>query len=174
MGYEEFDASGSRIIYDVTEEMLGISDGKPLQSAPLEAPSPSPEDLKLSKINLKRGKKGVFDLQDLVEVLNLENAKDLVAIKIPAEMHFVDHMVIVTAKSQRHLSAIANVVRKVYNLKKHQKKDPALILEGRDTPWVAMDLGNIALHVMSPSERKRMDMEMLWLCGPEHDVMVGI
>ena len=33
--------------------------------------------------------------------------------------------------------------------------------------------GNIALHIMSPSERQRVDMESLWLNGPENDPKVN-
>lgn len=51
MQYKEFDASGSRIIYDVSEEMLGISDGKPLESTPMEAPQ-THENI-YAKFNLK-------------------------------------------------------------------------------------------------------------------------
>ena len=53
----------------------------------------------------------------------------------------MDHMVIASANSQRHLNAVASMVRIVYNKKMNRKTDRALILEGRDSPWVAMDMG---------------------------------
>lgn len=163
--YEQFDAKGSRIIYDITEQQLGLNVA-PTEFEPVAAPVvPASEPI----ISLERGKSGVFDLEDLVHLLHSENGKDVVAMNIPAEMVFVDHMVVVSANSQRHLNAIAQTVRQYYNIKM-SKKDRGLIMEGRDSPWVAMDLGNIALHVMSPSERRRIDLESLWLCGPEHDL----
>jgi len=156
--YEQFDPAGSKIIYDINEEDLGLVEPE----APIQK-----QDIK-DFFTDERGKEGVYDIDELVKVLKMENAKDVQVIKVPPEYQFVNEMVVATADTQKHIDAIAMSVRRVY-LKKRNKTDRALILEGRDTPWLACDLGNIALHIMSPAERKRVDLESLWINGPEND-----
>ncbi len=53
----------------------------------------------------------MFDLKDLVTLLEYENAQDLVVISVPEELQYVDHMVIVSARSKRHTRALAETVR---------------------------------------------------------------
>ena len=54
---------------------------------------------------------GVFDLPEIVELLQHENAQELCVIKVPEELQYVDHMVIVTARSIRHCQAIGAAVK---------------------------------------------------------------
>ncbi|WAR09609.1 hypothetical protein MAR_034685 [Mya arenaria] len=57
-------------------------------------------------IPLTRGKSGVFDIEELITLLVSINAKDHVTIRIPPVYSFSDYMVIVSAKSKRHLKAM--------------------------------------------------------------------
>ena len=59
------------------------------------------------------GENGVFDIEDLVELLRCDNADDICVISIASELEFVDHMVIVTGRSIRHITAIAFYVKKL-------------------------------------------------------------
>ena len=52
------------------------------------------------------GKTGVFDIEELVTVLESARAREIVVIKIPDEIDFANYMVIVTALSYRHIRAI--------------------------------------------------------------------
>lgn len=49
----------------------------------------------------------MFDVEELVTFLRSLNAVDIVVIKIPTTCEFTDYMVIVSAKSMRHLKAMA-------------------------------------------------------------------
>ena len=62
---------------------------------------------------LTGGRTGVYDIEDLVELLRSENARDLCVISVPAEIKFVDYMVIVTGRSPRHLHAMALYAKKL-------------------------------------------------------------
>jgi len=62
--------------------------------------------------------------------------------QMPKEANYADHMVIVSAMSQRHLDAVAMSIRKYY-LKLKKKKDQNMILEGKGTKWIAADIGEI-------------------------------
>ncbi|XP_014776128.1 uncharacterized protein LOC106873318 isoform X2 [Octopus bimaculoides] len=62
-------------------------------------------------IELKRGKTGVFDLDELVTVLNEENARDLCVISVPAHINYVDYLVLVNGISPRHIKAMAELMK---------------------------------------------------------------
>lgn len=49
----------------------------------------------------------MFDVEEIVEVLEDGNGVDIQVIDIPPEARFVDHMVIVSGKSLRHMRAMA-------------------------------------------------------------------
>lgn len=121
-------------------------------------------------ISLQRGATGVFDVEELVELLRDENARDICVMSVPQEYSYVDYMVIVSGKSKRHLLAMAEFVKWVYK-RKRGAKDPASVrVEGKDnTDWLAIDMGNIALHLMEPGVREKYDLETLWTVGAEFE-----
>ncbi|XP_023954736.1 uncharacterized protein LOC112058259 [Bicyclus anynana] len=120
-------------------------------------------------INLDRGKNGVFEIEELVDLLQRENSKDIFVASVPPEINYVEHMCIVSARSNRHMLALAEFVRKVYK-KKCYKSDHIPRIEGKDSEeWMALDLGNIALHIFSEKTRKVYDLETLWSVGSEFD-----
>ncbi|XP_022115549.2 uncharacterized protein LOC110993556 [Pieris rapae] len=120
-------------------------------------------------INLERGKNGVFEIEDLVELLHRENSRDVFVATVPKHINYVNYICIVTARSKKHIQALAEFVRKVYK-RKCSKSDYIPRLEGKDSDqWIALDLGNIALHIFSDKTRKVYDLETLWSVGPEYD-----
>ncbi|KAG6459339.1 uncharacterized protein LOC115449406 [Manduca sexta] len=124
-------------------------------------------------IELQRGKTGVFDIEDLVELLQRENSKDIFVASVPKEIRYVDYICVVGARSKRHIQALGEFVKKVYK-KKCYKSDPIPRIEGKDSDeWIALDLGNIALHIFSDKARKIYDLETLWSVGPEFDEQIN-
>lgn len=64
---------------------------------------------------------------------------------------------------------MAHFVRKVYKLKR-QTGDIIPKIEGeKDKDWIAMDMGNIALHIFSKQARAHYDLESLWCLGEEYE-----
>ncbi|KAI4464270.1 iojap superfamily [Holotrichia oblita] len=120
-------------------------------------------------LNLERGVNGVFEIEDLVEVLEKENSQDIFVAAVSIDLEYVDFMCIVTGKSPRHMQAIADFVRKVYKRKRHAS-DIIPKIEGENSKdWVALDLGNIALHIFSKEARAKYDLDSLWAVGAEYD-----
>lgn len=120
-------------------------------------------------ISLDRGKAGVFDVEELVTVLEDQNGVDIQVINIPPEACFVDHMVIVSGKSLRHMRAMSSTIHWLYN-RKRRRGDKPFRLEGKDChDWLAMDLGNVAVHIFTPAARRHYDLETLGTLGPAHD-----
>lgn len=105
----------------------------------------------------------------MVAVLKRDNALDIFVCTVPKHLKYVDYMVVVTARSQRHMKALAEFVRKMYKVKM-SGKDLVPRIEGKNSDeWMAIDLGNIALHIFSAKFREHYDLEMLWSVGAEYD-----
>lgn len=121
-------------------------------------------------LNLKHGTHGVYDIEDLVEVLRLENAEDIFVCSVPAEYKYVDYMVVVTGRSYRHMLATAEFVRRVFKKKRYPEENLPKIEGEKSRDWIAMDLGNIALHIFSAEARELYDLESLWSVGSQYDL----
>lgn len=84
---------------------------------------------------------GVYDIEDLIALLERDKANNIFVAKVPQEYAYVDYMVVVTGKSWKHMNALATFVRKVYKLKKYPT-DLIPKIEGKDSKdWIALDLG---------------------------------
>lgn len=119
--------------------------------------------------SLAGGLNGVFEIDDLIDVLRRDHADDIFVCAVPKELKYVDHICVVTGRSLRHRKAMAQFVRKMYKLKKGQD-DVIPKIEGENSQdWLALDLGNIALHIFSAEARKHYDLESLWALGREFD-----
>ncbi|KAH8239187.1 hypothetical protein KR032_001565 [Drosophila birchii] len=120
-------------------------------------------------LNLKRGVRGVFDVEDLVELLRKENVDDIFVCYVPEELKYVDHLVVCSGRSYRHMLSTAEFVRRMFKIKRN-KSDILPRIEGdKSRDWMAMDLGNIALHIFSPKAREEYDLESLWAIGSQYD-----
>lgn len=85
---------------------------------------------------------GVFDIEDLVVLLERDKAKNIFVASVPKEYAYVDYIVVATGKSQKHMSALATFIRKVYKLKKHETDKIPKIEGEQSKEWIAIDLGN--------------------------------
>uniref|UniRef100_A0A1B0CTG2 Mitochondrial assembly of ribosomal large subunit protein 1 n=1 Tax=Lutzomyia longipalpis TaxID=7200 RepID=A0A1B0CTG2_LUTLO len=158
--YQVFDENQSPTIFDVEEERARV-----LEEEEMEITGPDPYE----GIDLSRGKTGVFEIEDLVELLRKEKGKDIFVCQLSPELKYVDYLCVATALSTRHMRGLAEFVRKVYKMKRHPE-DKIPKIEGETCrDWIAMDMGNIALHIFSAQARKLYDLESLWTLGPEYD-----
>ncbi|XP_017060012.1 mitochondrial assembly of ribosomal large subunit protein 1 [Drosophila ficusphila] len=120
-------------------------------------------------LNLKRGVRGVFDVEDLVDLLRKENVDDIFVCYVPEDLKYVDHLVVCSGRSYRHMLTTAEFVRRMFKIKR-AKGDILPRIEGdKSRDWMAMDLGNIALHIFSPQAREEYDLESLWAIGSQYD-----
>lgn len=115
------------------------------------------------------GQNGVFEIDDLVEVLRKDNGVNIFVCAVPKELKYVDYICVVTGRSLRHRKAMASFVRKMFKLKRWPG-EPIPKVEGESSKdWIALDLGNIALHIFSANARQHYDVEQLWTVGAEFD-----
>uniref|UniRef100_A0A090XDE1 Mitochondrial assembly of ribosomal large subunit protein 1 n=1 Tax=Ixodes ricinus TaxID=34613 RepID=A0A090XDE1_IXORI len=131
-----------------------------------------PENVKIDHfegLNLERGESGVFEVEELVEVLRDEKLTDIAVIAVPEEMVYTDYLVLCTAVSPRHSRGVAEFLKKLYKRKK-DKTDPTLFIEGEQCPeWKVLDMGNVVLHIFLPEAREHYDIETLWTVGSTYD-----
>ncbi len=171
--YSEYRDADSPVIYDVDEELAIMRE---MQEKGVELSEKTTKanvmDRKLQEFDLGRGETGVFDLAELVSVLRSENCSELCVIALPHELNYVDHMVVVTCKSSRHAVGVAAFVKKLFKMKMDASRgDRVPNVEGykRTSEWLALDLGNIVLHVFTRRAREKYDIESLWAIGAEAD-----
>jgi ribosomal silencing factor RsfS len=91
------------------------------------------------------GDHGVFDVKQLVDLLESDGALNTFVVKLPEELRYAEHLVIVTGRSGRHRHALAQLVRRIYK-KKRLSTDQIPRIEGdhvngTNLDWIAMDLG---------------------------------
>ena len=66
------------------------------------------------------GVTGVFDIDELVDVLRRENCFDIVTLAIPKHVNYVDYIVVTSCRSSKHCAAVAEFTKKLFK----QKMDP--------------------------------------------------
>ena len=62
-------------------------------------------------MHISGGYEGVFDVDEMVEVLKSENGTDICVIRVPEELDYVDYLVLVTGRSLRHIKAMAFFIK---------------------------------------------------------------
>lgn len=157
--YQPYEENNTEVILDIYEEknkhISQINELK--QTNPYEG------------LNTKRGLNGVFEIEDLVDVLRKENGEDIFVAKIPKNIKYADYICVVSGRSTRHLQALGQFVRHMYKVKR-DLDDQIPKLEGSNSKdWMALDLGNIALHIFSKEARTLYDLDSLWALGPKFD-----
>lgn len=168
--YQVFRDVDATVILDVEEErQLQLQQNLDGEAEP-EEPQPSNAlPSVFNGINLQRGKTGVYDIDDLVTVLRLNNVENIFVCSVSQEIKYVDYICVVTGMSFRHMRGIAEFVRKIFKMKRNPT-DIIPKIEGENSrDWMALDLGNIALHIFSEQAREQYDLESLWAVGAKYD-----
>jgi len=172
-GYESYRDEDAQIIYDIDEERALLREahesGKELI---LDKERRKTKRNKYQSISETRGEHGVFDLEEIVLVVEGERIRDVAVIKVPPEKHYADYLVIGTGRNSRHLFVTSQVIQKLYKRKCHDS-DASIHLEGNEqkgaSGWIVMDAGNIVVHLFTQEQRDYYDLESLWTVGSKFD-----
>lgn len=96
---------------------------------------------------------------NVINALEDIKAFDIISIDIRRQGAIADYIVIASANSSRQAKALADNVKDSL-----QKINVALIgIEGDSTSeWVLVDVGDIIIHIMTPTTRAHYNLEELW------------
>ncbi|MCC7252857.1 ribosome silencing factor [Hyphomicrobium sp.] len=98
-------------------------------------------------------------LKKVVHWLDEAKAEEIVSIDLKGKSSIGDFMVIATGRSDRHVGAIAE------QLRKHLKDNGVggVRVEGLETcDWVLIDAGDILVHVFRAEVRDFYNLEKMW------------
>ncbi|RFC62047.1 ribosome silencing factor [Fulvimarina endophytica] len=110
---------------------------------------------------------GVSVLQHALRSLEDSKAENIVSIDMRGKSALADHMLIVSGRSHRHVSAVCDHLIK--DLKQAGVKTPKV--EGLQTgDWVLIDTGDMIIHVFRPEVREFYNLEKMWSVGGDHQV----
>lgn len=95
-------------------------------------------------------------------------AEDIVSINIAGKSALGDYMVVVTGRSNRHVSAIADHLLRDL---KDEGFGPARV-EGLEVgDWVLIDTGDVIVHVFRPEIREFYNIEKMWAAPEEEETL---
>ncbi|HWU64209.1 MAG TPA: ribosome silencing factor [Ensifer sp.] len=105
-------------------------------------------------------------LQLVLGSLEDSKAEDIVTIDIAGKSALGDYMIVVSGRSNRHVSAIADHL--ITDLKDEGFGSPRV--EGLETgDWVLIDTGDIIVHVFRPEIREFYNIEKMWAAPDMED-----
>ena len=97
--------------------------------------------------------------KEVISALEDIKAFDIVSLDARKITSIADFMVIASASSSRQAKALANNVQE----KLKQSKIDVVGIEGEsEGDWVLVDLGDIIVHIMTPTTRAYYNLEELW------------
>jgi ribosome-associated protein len=95
----------------------------------------------------------------IVEAALERKAERPVALDMRSLTSYADAFIVLTGRSDRQVSSIAEAV--VHALK--EKGDPPIGVEGlADGNWVLIDCNEVVVHVFDAETREKYDLERLW------------
>jgi len=93
--------------------------------------------------------------------LNEKKAKQITALKITDLTVLCDYFLIATATSSTHIRALCDEVEE-------KLKDNGIVphhIEGKSTGWIALDYGEVIVHIFTANEREYYALDKMWLDG---------
>ena len=96
----------------------------------------------------------------IVEALEDLKAINTVCLDVSGLTDVMDHMIIASGTSSRHVKSLATNV----SVEAKKVDVPPIGIEGADVgEWVLVDFGDVVVHVMLPATRDFYDLERLWV-----------
>ncbi|MGB1360609.1 MAG: ribosome silencing factor [Alphaproteobacteria bacterium] len=105
------------------------------------------------------------ELMELIRnTIDINKGSDITVIDMEGKADFADYMIIATGNSGRQCNALSRYVED--ELRKTGFKE-TLISGKTNGDWVAMDCGDVVVHLFRQEVREFYDLEKLWLDPPK-------
>jgi ribosome-associated protein len=100
------------------------------------------------------------ETKDLIEQsLDADKAEDIISIKIGDQTGLSDYMIIASGTSSRHVNALASKLKDRLAARGIKQ----LKIEGAaQCDWVAIDAGDVIVHLFRPEVREFYNLEKMW------------
>ncbi len=103
----------------------------------------------------------------IVAVLDEKKAVDISVLRVRDITVITDYFIVASGTSSTHVKSLADDVE--FRLKQ-QGIAPAFIEGYTGAQWIALDYGDVILHVFYPESRRFYDLEHLWADGERIDL----
>ena len=91
--------------------------------------------------------------------LSENKAEDVVQIDLRGKTSVCDYMIVCSGRSTRQVAALSEKLAEVLK----SKHNVLAKMEGKDTgDWVAMDAGDVIIHLFRPEVREFYQLEKMW------------
>ena len=102
----------------------------------------------------------IIEIKNIIEnVLDENNAKNIVSIDLKKKSQIADYMIIASGTSSRHLQSLSEIL--ISELKKFGIT--GCKIEGRESSdWKLVDAIDIIVHIFHPDKRRFYDIEKMW------------
>jgi ribosome-associated protein len=94
-----------------------------------------------------------------VEAASDKQADNIVMLDTKQVCSFADYFVICSGDNPRQIEAIRQEIR---DKLKHDDVIPFHVEGGADSGWILLDLGDVVIHIFSPSQRDYYRLDDLW------------
>lgn len=92
-------------------------------------------------------------IEKISHILDINKAEAIEVFDLRERDYFVDHVIIASSLGERHTEALLD------HLKKGLKPEEEFLGVEISGEWVVIDLGDILIHVMTPEQRNKYDLE---------------
>ena len=106
-----------------------------------------------------------LEVEEVLEALMVLDAVDADVIDVQeGRLDTIEHMIICTGRSRAHLQRIAQVIVRALKRRKLVHAPGATGADGEDDDddWIAVDCGNIMVHMLTADTRQHLGLEELW------------
>jgi ribosome-associated protein len=92
-------------------------------------------------------------IEKISHVLDMNKAENIEVFDLQGSDYFADYVVIATSLGERHTFALLD------HLKRGLKGSEEFLAVDESGDWIAIDLGDILIHVLTPQYRSIYDLE---------------
>jgi len=92
-------------------------------------------------------------INKITNILDTNKAEAIEVFDLRDRNYFVDYVIIATSLGARHTEALLD------HLKRGLKPEEQFLGTDESGEWIAADLGDILIHIMTPEYRSRYDLE---------------
>lgn len=92
-------------------------------------------------------------IEKISHVLDQNKAENIEVFDLKGGDYFADYVVLATSLGERHTFALLD------HLKKNLKPEEQFLGVDESGDWIAVDLGDILIHILTPQYRLKYDLE---------------